>query len=152
MPKFYMQCTDGRVIVTDYPQYHADCKRLPKAEGERLHREQYRAEMLGYLKPGDKVYTLLRSVASSGMSRRISVMIVRDGEIENITGAVAAVTRYKVSDKGGIVMSGCGQDMGFALVYALGRALWPEGTPEPHGTRNGEPDSDGGYALKHSWL
>ena len=22
----------------------------------------------------------------------------------------------------------------------------------PHGTRNGEPDSTGGYALKHRWL
>lgn len=23
---------------------------------------------------------------------------------------------------------------------------------EPHGRRNGDPDSDGGYALKHRWL
>jgi len=43
-------------------------------------------------------------------------------------------------------------DMGFHVVYNLGRTLWPEGTPEPHGTRNGEPDRDGGYALNHQWL
>lgn len=43
-------------------------------------------------------------------------------------------------------------DMGFHVVYALGSALWPDGTPAPHGTRNGEPDTAGGYALKHEWL
>lgn len=56
------------------------------------------------------------------------------------------------SDRQGIKISGCGQDMGFALVYSLGSTLWPKGTPKPHGTRNGEPDTAGGYALKHSWL
>lgn len=152
MPKFYMQNTNGRVIVTDYPQYHADAKRLPKAEGERLYREQFRADVLTYLKPGATVYTCLRHVSGSGMSRRISVHIVRDGELCDITYPVSVVTGYKISDKGGIVMSGCGQDMGFALVYALGCALWPKGTPEPHGTRNGEPDSDGGYALRQTWM
>ena len=45
-----------------------------------------------------------------------------------------------------------GMDMGFAVVYDLGLSLWPAGTPAPHGTRNGEPDANGGYALKHSWL
>ena len=53
---------------------------------------------------------------------------------------------------GGLRVSGCGMDMGFHVVYNLGYALWPDGTPEPHGTRNGAPDSDGGYALKHRWL
>jgi hypothetical protein len=34
----------------------------------------------------------------------------------------------------------------------LGATLWPDGTPEPHGTHNGQPDRAGGYALKHQWL
>ena len=37
-------------------------------------------------------------------------------------------------------------DMGFQAVYCLGLSLWPDGTPEPHSTRNGEPDTNGGYA------
>lgn len=56
------------------------------------------------------------------------------------------------SDRSGIKSSGCGMDMGFALVYSLGATIWPKGTPKPHGKRNGEPDREGGYALKHSWL
>lgn len=55
-------------------------------------------------------------------------------------------------DRQGIPVGGCGMDMGFHLVYGLGSRLWPKGTPKPHGRRNGEPDSNGGYALKHSWL
>ncbi|AFU86493.1 hypothetical protein D869_gp090 [Caulobacter phage CcrRogue] len=56
------------------------------------------------------------------------------------------------ADRQGIKVGGCGMDMGFHLVYSLGRTLWPNGTKKPHGSRNGEPDRDGGYALKHSWL
>uniref|UniRef100_A0AB74UFV0 Uncharacterized protein n=1 Tax=Caulobacter phage BL57 TaxID=3348355 RepID=A0AB74UFV0_9VIRU len=56
------------------------------------------------------------------------------------------------SDRLGIKVGGCGMDMGFHLVYSLGRTLWPNGTPKPHSTRNGEPDRDGGYALKKEWL
>lgn len=56
------------------------------------------------------------------------------------------------SDQQGIRVGGCGMDMGFNLVYNLGATLWPKGTKKPHGTRNGEPDTAGGYALKHRWL
>ena len=46
-------------------------------------------------------------------------------------------------------VGGCGFCGGFDIVQALGYALWPKGTKKPHGTRNGEPDTCGGYALTH---
>ena len=102
------------------------------------------------LKPGDTVYTVLRHVSRSGMMREISVIGPNN---EDITWHVMHVGGYRRSDKtGGLRVSGCGMDMGFHVVYNLGRAMWPDGTPDPHGTRNGEPDRDGGYALKHLWL
>jgi hypothetical protein len=55
-------------------------------------------------------------------------------------------------DRYGIKIGGCGQDMGFSLVYNLGATLWPKGTRKPHSTRNGEPDTAGGYALNHKWI
>lgn len=33
-----------------------------------------------------------------------------------------------------------------------GRDGIPNGTDKPHGRRNGEPDSSGGYALKSRWM
>lgn len=105
------------------------------------------------LKPGDTVYTVLKHVSASGMSRSIQLKIVVDGDIVDITYYAARALGEKIDAKnGGIKIGGCGMDMGFELVHDLGRTLWPKGTPEPHGTRNGEPDNDGGYALKQRWI
>lgn len=73
------------------------------------------------------------------------------------------------SDRSGIKASGCGQDMGYALVYSLGRSLWPKGISCPGRERcqsndhvNPGPDRDrygkgvkhrdSGYAFKHEWI
>lgn len=120
-------------------------------------REDARTRLLSTLKPGDRVYTVLRHVSASGMSRRISLVIpTTDHEgkpaVTSIDWLAARLLSYRQHDKGGLVVSGYGMDMGFHVVYALGSALWPDGTPEPHGRRNGEPDTAGGYALRHEWL
>ena len=155
---YYMQTATGEVFRTTRPEYHKDCTELPKAKGAELYSGQEIASLKKWIKPGTVIYTKLESVSDSGMSRRISVYAVRPAKkgesarISNITHAVSIVTGYRVSDKGGIATSGCGMDMGFSIVYAFGRGMWPKGTPKPHGTRNGSPDKDGGYALKHEWL
>ena len=150
MPKFtYMQSPTGNIFYTSHPEYHLYDTKLTQTEGKRLYRLQVKEQLLARIKPGKTIFIDVVSVARSGMSRSIKCYIV-DGEcIMDISGDVAEVTGNKWSDKnGGVVMSGCGMDMAFKLVYDLGRALWPDGTPSPHGTRNGVPDSEGGYALK----
>jgi hypothetical protein len=91
------------------------------------------------------------------MSRHISVHIVTPDakgapEIRTISGYVAQLCGMRTARDGSLVIGGCGMDMGFHVVYTLGSYLWPAGPDKPRGTRNGEPDSDGGYALKHRWL
>jgi hypothetical protein len=114
--------------------------------------------LLSILKPGDTIYCNLAHVSKSGMMRVINFyvpLVDDDGKpwIRRIDWLMckAAGLRYNRRHEG-VEMGGCGMDMGFAAVYGLGYALWPNGTPEPHGRRNGEPDGDGGYALKHSWM
>jgi hypothetical protein len=63
--------------------------------------------------------------------------------------ASKAMERTHDSDKGGISIAGCGMDMGFALVYDLGRTLYPKGAK---GSALREGQKDGGYAFKHEWL
>ena len=138
-------------------------------------------ELRKLLKPGDTVYTILRHCSRSGMQRVIELVIpyikyheeyplkpgsdyARDYDAEPkrvkvgpqvriIGGWAARAMGYSRSKKyDGIITNGCGMDMGFELVYNLGRTLWPKGTVKPHGMRNGQPDRDGGYALKHQWL
>lgn len=112
--------------------------------------QEAQAQLHTLLKPGDTVYTILRHVSTSGMHRRISLLT---GQLNSLDWLIEKAGWGKSRrDKGGLVADGCGMDMGFHLVYNLGLRMWPEGTPEPHSTRNGEPDRDGGYALTQRWL
>ena len=104
------------------------------------------------LKPGDTINCILRHVSRSGMSRSISLL---RGD-QDITYYAGLVTGNRIDQKnGGIKISGCGMDMGFALVYNLSYCLFPEGFKVEGTGRNGDKsgwDKDGGYALKQRWL
>lgn len=81
-----------------------------------------------WLKPGATVFTIVRHVSRSGMSRSISVFASVDGQPHDITYQASRVMGESVDQKhGGIRMGGCGMDMGFALVYSLSRRLYPDG-------------------------
>lgn len=124
--------------------------------------------LLEVLKPGTTVYTCLRQRSPSGMSRHISLHVVEDGEVRDITRWVARVLRDRVSDKtGGLVVGGAGMDMGFHVVYNLGSVLYPAGftcpgkgcpsnehvnSPRPAPRKGRKHTGDGGYALAHQWL
>ena len=123
------------------------------AQFTKTETKEAQAYLLEILQPGATIYTDLRHVAASGTTRWIDLYCVEDGRIRNITWlACKAGALSWCSRRNAIKMAGCGMDMGFAAVYDIGCSLWPTGTPEPHGTRNGEPDSNGGYALRHQWL
>lgn len=115
-------------------------------------KSESRQTLLELLRPGDTIYTVLKHVSRSGMMRHIQLKIVRGGDIRDITYHAACIMGDSIAKDGDIRVAGCGMDMGFALVYNLGAVLWLHGTPEPHSTRNGEPDRDGGYALRQRWL
>jgi hypothetical protein len=114
--------------------------------------------LLNILKPKQIVYTMLTHVSASKTKRCVKLFVAsidRGGQpdILDITYRAHLVAGYRVDPKhGGLVVTACGTDAGFEAVYNLGAGLWPNGTPEPHGTRNGVPDSTGGYALKQRWL
>lgn len=151
--QFCLRSPAGVVFSSVHPEFHKDCENLGSgAKGKAARAEYCKAELRALLAPGDKVYCILRSVSSSGMSRSISLYVKSEGDMRNVDSLVSDALGYKLAKKGGLQVSGCGMDMGFHLVYALGCALWPTGTETPHGSRNGKPDTDGGYALKHVWL
>jgi hypothetical protein len=151
---YLLDTINNNVYSTNYPEFHTgpEIKRLTKAEFLPLRKAQTRAELLQSIKPGQTVWTQVLSVSASGMSRKIKFYIVEGSRIRNISGQVAELTGHKWADNGAVVFNGCGMDMAWNGVYLLGLALWPNGTAEPHGTRNGEPDTNGGYALKHEHM
>ena len=120
--------------------------------------------MLELLKPGDTVYTVLRHVSQSGMSRNISLMVIKDNEVRHIDYSTHILTGYPLAKHEGVKIGGCGMDMGFALVYDLSRALYGSGyecigdkCPSNFHVNNRdkritEQIHKDGYALKHRWL
>jgi len=141
------------------------------------------ANLRKWLKPGDTVHTILDHVSRSGMSRNIRVVILRDGEALHPNYAVSVLLGYSRAKHGdGMVVGGCGMDMGFSIVHSLGYALFGEEaekgtgkdanalrkaiyeadkhywhqqgkTEKPDWTKpGGEWFAGAGYALKHRWL
>ena len=97
------------------------------------------------LKAGDTVYTVVTKASSNGMSRQIKAFVVRGAEISNISWEVGQAIGHKIGSCDGVVMAGCGMDMGFKLVYNLGSALGLEAV-------DGSGSRDPGFSLKQRWL
>lgn len=134
---------------------------MKRQSAKEIERETARKELLEILNPGDTVYCVLRHVSRSGMQREISFLT--DGH-RNIDWYVERVLEMRRGKRDGIVVGGCGMDMGFHLVYNLARVLFADnficvgdGCPSndhTNGDRNYKPHkhSNGGYALKHRWV
>ncbi|HXP51800.1 MAG TPA: hypothetical protein VN922_17720 [Bacteroidia bacterium] len=137
---------------------------MTKKEQAEREVEDARAELHKLVKPGDKVYTILRHVSASGMSRVIDPFIVMKGKnIPLHLGWYAErLLGYKRSDRYvGVKVGGAGMDMGFHLVYELSRSLYPmgfdcigEGCPanDHFNGENVKYHKDGGYALRQEWF
>lgn len=126
------------------------------------------ARLREWLKPGDTVHTILRHVSQSGMLREIGIVLIdKDGDTKHPNHAVAAALGLRLSKRDGVRISGCVMDMGFGIVYNIGRALWPDGfkcagkdcQSNDHSNdrtcerRKGKHlHRDGGYALRQRWL
>lgn len=110
------------------------------------------------LKPGDTVYTQLNHVSRSGMSRAISVFVIKNSKPRDITYLVGEALDYKEHrTHPGLNVGGTGMDMGFHVVYSLGSVMFPKGFKHNKNThhRNGDTsprDNNGGYALNQEWL
>ena len=84
--------------------------------------------------PTDTIYTVLRHVSSSGMQREISIRMLDAGRIISLDWLVATATGRRIGKHNGLVVKGCGMDMGFHLVAQLNSAF-------VHGTK-----------FRHEWI
>jgi hypothetical protein len=116
-------------------------KKAQKALDVAYAREQL---LTHYVSEGDTIYTVLRSVSSSGMSRTLSLKVAKEGKILDLTYYASIVldwTLVEVNGSRALRVGGCGMDMGFYTVYTLSRVLFRE-----EGST-----TDAGYSLNHAW-
>jgi hypothetical protein len=122
---------------------------MSKKEQKKEEFEYAKKQLLEhYLNEGDTIYTIIRSVSSSGMSRTISLKVARGGQILDLTYFASIVLGWSLVEKNGsraLRVGGCGMDMGFHTVYTLARVLFRD---KYEGQANAV---DAGYLLKQAW-
>lgn len=137
-------------------------------------------KILAKLTPGSTVYTILRHVSQSGMSRDIDLFVMGDKGPIMVTYIAKQLLKLRWGKREGVRIGGCGMDMGFALVYDLSSKLNKNGfdcsgegcSSNDHSNRVQPPEGactayfgdctnlkcepwhhrDGGYALIQRWL
>jgi hypothetical protein len=129
------------VIRTNHPEYHPEALLLSVSKGKAARHAYAVAQLRELLGAGDTVYTVLRHVSRSGMSRRIDCYKMTAEGPRYLSSYVADVLGYP-EPKDGIRVDGCGMDMGYHLVNSLSTALFC-----PNGYTH-----EGAYALKHAWI
>ncbi len=128
-------------------------------------RQEAIARLREMVKPGDTIHTILRHRSRTGMSRIVQAIKLEGNDPLWLGWNIAKAIDHRYDEKNeGVVMGGCGMDMGFALVYELSHALWPDGfdcigehcpsNDHNNGDRDYTPHwhKSGGYALKQRWL
>jgi hypothetical protein len=98
-------------------------------------RQEQLDNLRGWFPVGSTVYTVLRKVSASGMTRHIGIIaIVGPDDIRHPNYATSVVLDLPLTDDA-VKVGGAGMDMGFHVAYNLSHALYGDG-----------------YALNHRWL
>lgn len=90
-----------------------------------------------WIPTGSRVFTVLRSVSRSGLRREIGLIVWPAGSDRPIhpNFHVARVLQLRMGKRNGVIVNGCGMDMGFDVVDRLACVL------------HDDPNS-----LTHEWL
>lgn len=124
---------------------------ITKTQQKKLDYDYAKEQLLTYyiVNEGDTIYTVLRSVAPSGMSRTMSLKVAKNGKILDLTYYASVVLDYPLVEVNGsraLRVGGAGMDMGFHVVYSLARVLFRD-------KYEGQPEAvDAGYSLDQAWL
>lgn len=123
------------------------------------------------LKAGDRLYTILRSVSGSGMTRHLDIYRIVDGKPLRFSKLAADAAGYGWNrTRAEIRTEGGGLDVGHQLVYDLGRLCFPDGfgcvgdkcrsndhsngdhSYRKHTKAASHWHKNGGYAFVQEWL
>lgn len=105
-------------------------KEPTKKQIQEQERERAIKELKELCPAGTNVYTVLKHVSSSGMTRHIDVLVIKDNEPVLLNWYIEKLGSYKrgknYNDKNAdsLRVGGCGMDMGFAVVANLASTLF----------------------------
>lgn len=118
MAKHYMMDPGGSFFTTTFPEYHPSSEHVSVAKGKLGIKEQSKTQLKELLKKHPTIYTVIRSVSSSGMSRTMEFWVVQGGDLRRITSLMIDVLGWGESPKGYLKVGGCGMDMAWHSCYS----------------------------------
>ena len=102
-----------------------------------------------WLKRDERIYTVLRHRAASGMTRFIDLYYIKDNVPHRITWQAAKALGWTYDTKReALKVTGCGMDMGFHAVFTLSSVLFRDADT----FRDPVTGEDAGYSLRHEWI
>ena len=140
---YYLNTQYSRVYeFNDYEPKGEEWQQVRQAKGKELEKQQAIDSLKNIfnLMPEDKrvIYCVLRSVSKSGMSRVIDFYTIENNRPQYLSGLIRMALGYRMAKNGGLVVGGCGMDMGFHVVYTVSSVIY-----------GGE---RGGYEIKSEWI
>ena len=139
---YYLSTTDNHVYDFSHEPSGENWQKLSQAKGKALEKQQAINSLKNIFDsmPQEKrvIYCVLRSVSASGMSRVIDFYTVINDRPSYLSGLIRKALGYRMAKRGGLVVGGCGMDMGFHVVYTVASVLYG-------GNR-------GGYEIKSEWI
>ena len=94
----------------------------PRTKKEiKLHEKAYAETKLNQiLKRNETIYSVIRHVSQSGMTRHITFFIIKDGQVWHIDNLISDYLDYRTNKRfNALVVGGCGMDMAFSVVNHL---------------------------------
>ena len=131
----YIQLKHGAIYRTINPEYWPDAVQLSKQEGEKRYLQQNADELRALLPEGSRVYCVLRHVSESGMTRHIDFYAIKGDRPVWLSSQIAFLCGYRTAKTRGLIVRGCGMDIGFSVVCNLAYVLYKSES-----------------ALKHDWI
>lgn len=100
----------------------------PYSDCPTIEKKPYIQEVLDKLPKNTRIYSIVRHVSKSGMSRLIDFYVMVDNRPMWVTPAIRDILGYKQDEKtSALKVGGTGMDMCFHVVYSLGYKLHNDG-------------------------
>jgi len=120
----------GNILAEDWLTKYT---KLSQSEGKAAYRQQSVMSLQRLIERASAVinsedsaptvFSVVRSVAKSGMTRHIDFFLIVDGDLRCITGDISAVLGIRIAKTGGLFVQGCGMDMAYHVIDSVQRSI-----------------------------
>lgn len=83
---------------------------------KQINLDSYNMEFLDFMK-NKQIVCSIQSVSRSGMTRKMDFYFISDNQLIYCNKIIAEIAGYKRDKKGSLIVSGCGMDMIFSVLY-----------------------------------